>query len=676
MSADKHNWIELTPDLGDVHKDFIEFCRRIEQEQLSNYGDTRDIILQQLKKAVVTGTEPLQFKYLCLLFANSVVLDLAAHDWKVLVDDTVVRVRPPSSQEEVYYSPKNAVRARHLLGRDAYLRESTVVDFVRGMKRRKLTRSGWHSIYSLMRDGQDLSEKLGRIVAVDDQAQRLSALAETISPYLQFVESESVCDYTGLRLADVWRYFRLTWVNEHKSQPGRSVMILVRDAASRNHPVIGIAALGSSVIQSRVRDEWIRWEPVTFFRELVPSKETAKWLITTLQSLISEIYIDDLCKEGICKKSEIEQPTTQVITRLKAEAVSALTLHHRTPQRPTHSTRQSDFDEEGYWTGHARTHLFRRKRCQQLAKLLWIRQIFQSRGLISGTRAALKRAVSSVEVRSAIEKLIRVKKAEHVGSRMMDITVCGAIAPYNSLLGGKLVCMLLCSPEVTHYYRRKYSGQVSQIASSMKGEPVVRDTNLVLLCTTSLYGVGSSQYNRVKIPAESVGGRGQDEVAYKKLGYSCGFGTYHFSRETQDLADTLLARRDSGRRVNSIFGEGVNPLMRKMREALKLIRLPGEELLLHGDRRLTYGVALASNFRQVLLGVDKEPRYLIPQTDAARRTEMLVDSWRRRWLSPRISRDGILDEVSTHRLTHPITHGATVPDAADDSEMNFQQTLW
>jgi hypothetical protein len=210
----------------------------------------------------------------------------------------------------------------------------------------------------------------------------------------------------------------------------------------------------------------------------------------------------------------------------------------------------------------------------------------------------------------------------------------------------------------------------------MKGEPVVRDTNLVLLCTTSLYGVGSSQYNRVKIPAESVGGRGQDEVAYKKLGYSCGFGTYHFSRETQDLADTLLARRDSGRRVNSIFGEGVNPLMRKMREALKLIRLPGEELLLHGDRRLTYGVALASNFRQVLLGVDKEPRYLIPQTDAARRTEMLVDSWRRRWLSPRISRDGILDEVSTHRLTHPITHGATVPDAADDSEMNFQQTLW
>lgn len=35
------------------------------------------------------------------------------------------------------------------------------------------------------------------------------------------------------------------------------MMILVRDAAAANHPVMGIAALGSAVVQQTVRDEWI-----------------------------------------------------------------------------------------------------------------------------------------------------------------------------------------------------------------------------------------------------------------------------------------------------------------------------------------------------------------------------------------------------------------------------------
>jgi hypothetical protein len=527
-----------------------------------------------------------------------------------------------------------------------------------------------------MRDGQELAEKLGRIAAVSDQEQRRASLAETIAPYLQFVESESICDHTGLRLADIWRYFRLTWVNEHKSQPGRSVMILVRDAASRNHPIIGIAALGSSVIQSRVRDEWIGWEPKTFVRRLVPDKETAKWLITSLENLISGIYTEDLSEKGICKKSEIRWPTIQVITRLEAEADRTTSLHYQNPQGHTQPVWQGGLDGKHQWIDRSLTHLFRGKRCKQLAKLLWIRQVFHAHDLISGTGPALKRALKSSQVRSAIAKLIRMTKAEYIGSRMMDITVCGAIAPYNSLLGGKLVCLLLCSPEVAHYYRKRYGDQVSSIASSMKGEPVVRDANLVLLCTTSLYGVGSSQYNRVKISAESVGGSGSDGIAYEKLGYSCGFGTYHFSRETQEYGGILLSRRKNGRRVNSIFGEGVNPLMRKMRQALELIGLPSEELLLHGDRRVSYGVALASNFRQVLLGIDNDPRYFIPQTDAACRAEMIADYWRRRWLSPRISRDGVLDEVGMHRLTYPITHGATVPDTSDDEETRFQQTLW
>ncbi len=72
----------------------------------------------------------------------------------------------------------------------------------------------------------------------------------------------------------------------------------------------------------------------------------------------------------------------------------------------------------------------------------------------------------------------------------MDITVCGAIAPYGPILGGKLVSLLLAGPEAVHEYERRYKDAVSVIASSMAGKPIVRNPRLALLGTTSLYGTG------------------------------------------------------------------------------------------------------------------------------------------------------------------------------------------
>src|SRR5262249_44718573 len=151
---------------------------------------------------------------------------------------------------------------------------------------------------------------------------------------------------------------------------------------------------------------------------------------------------------------------------------------------------------------------------------------------------------------------------------MMDITVCGAIAPYNALLGGKLVSLLLCSPEVVRQYAKRYGHQPSVIASCMKGRAVVREPKLVLLCTTSLYGGGSSQYNRLVVPAEAISGKPDTTLAYEEIGWSKALGSFHLSRETQSSIKVLAKRMNHSRRVNSIFGEGVNPLMRKIREGL------------------------------------------------------------------------------------------------------------
>lgn len=103
------------------------------------------------------------------------------------------------------------------------------------------------------------------------------------------------------------------------------------------------------------------------------------------------------------------------------------------------------------------------------------------------------------EGRKAVNVALVANRKTKIGSNMMEIIVCGGIPPYNELLGGKLVSILACSPQVIRDYTEKYSRQVSEIASRMKGKRVIRDSRLAFLGTTSLYAAGSSQYNRIKV---------------------------------------------------------------------------------------------------------------------------------------------------------------------------------
>jgi hypothetical protein len=96
---------------------------------------------------------------------------------------------------------------------------------------------------------------------------------------------------------------------------------------------------------------------------------------------------------------------------------------------------------------------------------------------------------------------------------------------------------------------------------------------------------------------------------------------------------------------------------------------------LHGMARVVYGVALASNFREFLVGAAARPRYLIPQTDARSRTAMIAQYWQQRWLRSRLLTPGVLDEVGRHTLSYPITHGARVP-APRHPEVWSPPSLW
>ena len=656
--------VTLNPNLTVLMPLFRKRCACIQKMVRKCHEAVSTELIHQLRSEVLVPlpkTTQIQLnEELYLVAALSVTIDLIAQGWRVVTTSPKVVIEFTNG-----FSPKEEkerIRRVHLIDRDEQLRQPATHSFIKGMEKRRLTAKGWHSIYSVMRDGESLARELSAISGANDLGAKLEQLRCAIKPYIQFVEPNAFCEHTGLRLQDIWRYFRHTWVNSYKNVPGRSMMILIRDAATANHPVIGIACLASSVVQQSARDKWIGWDAesaIEHFRTSTHPKRDAAWLVATVDRLIKGIYLKDLLDNAIVTQADLRKPTPQVIERLLKDSERAIKHHRRYPNAAQHKHVISGTDAE--WHTRAETSLFRSKRAKQLAVLLSVRIAFQD-GKIGGniTKLAWNQAFESVRFRHAVGQIVRMLKGERVGVNMMDITVCGAVAPYSILLGGKLVCLLLCSPEIVKRYEKRYEHQTSLIASSMRGAPVQRKARLVLLCTTSLYGSSLSQYSRVKVPSEAIGGKPPEKIEYRSIGLSEGFGSFHISQETLGLMATLIGRSKEARKVNSIFGEGVNPLMRKIREGLELLGLPADVLMNHGNKRVVYGVSLARNFRDVLLGFTDSAHYYVPLTRDQLRTEMLADFWRQRWLLNRLMKPGILEEVSKHTVVYPIKHGAQV----------------
>jgi hypothetical protein len=653
--------MKVFPDVAELTPELMSFCQDLGRVA-TRCADAaaRSAGIEALRARLLASKRTPSMARLRFLFVSNVLLDLSAQGWAIATRKGVLELLPPENGEGTQLDVKERIRQQHLQERDAQLREPSVQLFVRSMERRRLTESGWHSIYSVMRDGEELACSLRHARGEPDLELREKLLVESVDPYIQFVDANAVCRETGLRLNDIWRYFRHTWVNSYRSIPGRSMMLLVRDRSRACHPVIGIAALGSSVVQQSVRDKWIGWDAESAAQNICsePTRKKIRWMFDRLSERIDGIYKADLIRKGLIRSSRIRRPDEEDIKRLEEESAEAIKRHRRYPDK---SQLKSNGDVRvGEWKKIAQTDLFLSKRCKQLSVLLSIRKCFEENHLDKSTLSELRKVMNNPAIRRSVGQLVRQLKGEHVGICMMDITVCGAIAPYNAILGGKLICHLLCSPEVVQAYKQRYQQQVSVIASGMRGTEVRRAPKLVLLCTTSLYGTGSSQYNRIKFTGDQVGGKKHDIISFLELGKSEGFGSFHFSKETVRIAHAMLGRFENGRKVNSIFGEGVNPLMRKMREALSVVGLPSELLLKHGNKRIVYGIPLARNFREVLLGMEERPSYMIPQVTPRETTRTLGQLWRDRWLSRRIMNDEVLAQVAQHTLSFPVRHGAQV----------------
>ncbi|WP_433435406.1 Druantia anti-phage system protein DruA [Nonomuraea sp. CA-141351] len=588
-----------------------------------------------------------------LAAAAHTTIDLVNQGWTVRIDKSRAVLAPPSvhSNRE---AEKARIRSQEHLRRDEQLRKGSVRRFVESMERTHQQGDRLVSIFNLMRDGRELADAL----------ERTGASTDVIKPYVQIVDS-STCELTGFKLHDIWRYFRHTWSNAYATVPGRSMPILIRDAATDFHAVIGLAAISSPVVQIAERDHWMGWETDQFLKQVQaqPTGDMACWLAQRIHCQQSEIYVDDLLRDGILQPTDLATPTPEVIARLRTDAERHRQRHHQAG-----TIREVRNIERDAWVHRATTDLFRSKRSSALAEALEIATLLGTY-LSPPTVEGLIKAFSDPKARTQMRRVVRRARGERVGTVIADLTVCGAVAPYNALAAGKLVGALAVSPRVLAAYREKYA-RPSEIASAMAGRPILREARLSFVGTTSLYGTGSSQYNRLFWPAEIMGGDSNTRMGFHELGRSRSFGTSHFSEETVDALVRLSGLRGSLVRVNSLFGEGVSPRLRKVRLGLAALGWPANELLRHGRERILYGVPLVENLRDYSLGIDREPKYLLnPELSDA--DTKVADWWLERWCQRRATSQNVLESMRSHRLVRPVRHGARVPLPIEDELVSF-----
>lgn len=577
-----------------------------------------------------------------LAAASHTLIDLVEQGWTLSIYKHGPLLTPPPTQPDPDLE-KARIRRQEHLRRDPQLRKASVRRFVVGMEKPREYRGHLVSVFSLMRDGRELADALQ-----SDQSP-----GKVIRPYIQVVDG-GTCEHTGFPLHDIWRYFRHTWSNAYFTVPGRSMPILVRDAATPHHAVIGLAAISSPVVQIAERDQWIGWDTDTFLTSVqsAPTDRVAAWLMGRITSQLSEVYVEDLLRDAVVQPTDLEHPTPEVVALLRADAERHRQKHHRTPLR---DVRQMEKDP---WIQRALTPLFRSKRAAALADTLEAASALEPYLSPAPTAAGLRDALKNPKAKAQIRRLIRRARGERVGSVIADLTVCGAVAPYSALAAGKLVGALAVSPKVIAAYRAKYM-RPSEIASSMAGRAIERESRLSFISTTSLYGSGSSQYNRLRWPAEAMGGVAGEKISFAELGRSRSFGTSQFTDDTVEALVRLSRVNGSVVRVNSVFGEGVSPRLRKVRLGLSALGWPSSELLKHGRERIVYGVKLVDNLRDYSLGIDTEPNYLLG-TEALDETTV-ADWWFERWGRRRANQEAVRDSMRNHRLVRPLHHGAKVP---------------
>ncbi|WP_417564156.1 Druantia anti-phage system protein DruA [Microbacterium sp.] len=574
--------------------------------------------------------------------------DLVQQGWTAGIDDEGIFFLPPvlATAGADPSEAKSELRDSFQFVLADQLTSPPVMKFITRMERA--------GIDGLFARGTDLAARLERLRDGAD-------MSAVIRPVLQLIDGNARDEKTGIKLQDVWRYARLQWSIPYQSTPGRNLHYLIRDAAAPGSPIVGIAALGNAILGLSQRDDALGWSSAALQRRFVGS--TADERTTLINHLLSFLAAEEtaIYRLDFDAERQGEQDILEFLAEVSRDSDASrksdigMAGENRTEEynriRVVHNRAAAGTATDEDWAEVARTHLYRRKRAGALAEIIRTRAVFDGAELAANPDVLLE-LLATEEGRRAIDATLRRVKQRAIAENVMEIITCGAVAPYNQILGGKLVSMLMASPQVVADVRARYEGKVSLIASGMAGRAIVREPALSLLTTSSLYAMGSAQYNRIRIPGSVVDG-GAGEVRFDRIGVTDSYGTVQFASDTtQELVRVARFANENRRMVNNLFGEGMSPKLRSLRMGLEGLGLRAEEYLRHHSPRLLYAVPLASNSRDVLLGLAR-PDYVLPVDAGEEASTAIAQHWFQRWAASRVDRE---DTIIKIRATRPDAH--------------------
>ncbi len=407
----------FNPNLSQMYNDkFQELIFRMDNA----YANYRvKVLKEEIETQKVSAESDVEeLKYVASL---RVLLDLIQQGWVMDIRAGALYLLFSSENS----NNKDYIKYRLSFERNAQFEEKSIVQFIARMEKKRNFEGREISIKSLIGDSTALINKInnGEII---------------VSPYIQQVTNDKDI-YTGYKLSDIWRYFRYTWSIPYKTMPGRNIYYLVRDEAQENHPVIGIFALGNSVLNLTVRDNDIGWTVDAVENSMARKQDVQKsnkqisqtegkevsakierfleseeeyirrteeyanklliQLEANIKDALNDIYVKDLGYHRNTKHSDEEY-----IQSLRAQA-------EKLRLKNLNNTKNDNVTD---WVAEAESELFKKKRLIELAKLLETRNVFQKYHA-SSAREQIDKMLKKDDGRKAISAALIANRKNKIG---------------------------------------------------------------------------------------------------------------------------------------------------------------------------------------------------------------------------------------------------------------------
>ncbi len=621
----------IEPDLKLEDLNYLK-DKVIEKKEDSSF----DIVTELRKKcdSLGTTTDSIKFATFCSLLA-----DLIEVDWSVEISREGFIINPPrfgSSSEDKLKARESNLNAAH-----TDIDNPIEANFLRKLKYPPIG-SKIKSIDTLVDDGKELKNIFQKINKIKNEDEKQKELSKIIKPEIQHCFLEERCKITNLRLLDIWRYFRLTWSMPYQTANARTMPFLVRNGARPNKPVIGIFQLVNPFFNNMGRNNFLRWDNYISLIEEIRDKnikinEVAEILLNSLEKTLKETRFDDFN----LNKKDLSKPTDKIINKFRS-----LSNQYREEENidekkilktkiKIKTRREADSPKS-----KSEEPMYKKKRAKRLSKLLFARKIFNDFKLKNNPKKAITALIQTDEGRRAINISLEYIRQNIYSTQAADLNVCGAIAPYNELIGGKLITLLSTSKEVLEKYEENYKKEVSIISSAVAGRNLIKPAKIIFLTVSSLYGSVSSQYNRLKLLRKDFP-KLKSNLIWNEAGTTEGVGSYHISQKTSDLMGKLIQKVRKIKK-ESISGKGHSHKIRKIVMGLRVLNLTPDKILMHSQRRKNY-VFFHKDKKEIikyLYGLKKLSNF-----SHCSSINVITQAWCKRWLIKRVSRPETLQNL-------------------------------